>query len=214
MIEAQAQEDLKIAESVFRLHTNGVRSEWRSTLAGPTDALAQASRAADVIVAGGSVAGRGDGDRVADTAQIAIQSARPVLVTPNSGGELQGRRIVLAWKDTREARRAVTDSMPLLLSADEVMVCEVCEDDQTEYAQARTLDVARALERRGATPTAKVLTAHEGQVADALNTEANAFEADLIVAGCYGHSRIHEWLFGGVTRSLLHKPECFLLLSH
>jgi nucleotide-binding universal stress UspA family protein len=123
-------------------------------------------------------------------------------------------RILVAWKDTREARRAILDALPLLQKAVEVNVVEIIEDGSTPAAvKTRVDDVVTWLgghniKARGSAPAA---------VEDAsaqIETIASTIQADLIVAGAYGHTRFSEWAFGGVTRDLLTKSTRCSVLSH
>ena len=122
--------------------------------------------------------------------------------------------MVVAWKDTREARRALADSLPLLKRADEVLVLEVCDADLMEDAQLHTAAVAEHLRRYGISARPKAISAGRNEAADLIHRNAVEIGADLIVAGAYGHSRLGEWMFGGVTRDLLVRPERFVLMSH
>jgi nucleotide-binding universal stress UspA family protein len=186
---------------------------WLSGVDAPTPTLAAASRAADLIVAGGAPRRGASPYRDVAPAELALQAGRPVLVAPPAAPVLRGDRVVVAWRDTREARRALSDAAPFLDAALEVLVLEVCEADGD--ARIRTDDVAGALRRRGvASVTAKVAAPGHAPASTRILDEARAFGADLIVLGCYGHTRLGEWVFGGVTRDLLAQDEAYLLLSH
>ena len=211
-LEALVQDNLKRAEANFRAQTEGLQTEWLALQELPAPALARLSRRADLIVAGG--APLDSFTRSADTAELIMRCGRPVLVAPPRGGKLRGEAVVVAWKDTRESRRAVADSLPFLKAAEAVSVVEVCGKDGSAGAELNTFDVVQYLRRHGVTAHAKVVVAPPERVATELNIIAQAIDGDLIVAGAYGHTRLGEWLFGGVTRSLLHEPERFALLSH
>jgi nucleotide-binding universal stress UspA family protein len=137
-----------------------------------------------------------------------------VLVVPPGIDTLRAERVVIGWKDSREARRALQDSLPLLHEAKFVAVVEVCEKGIEAIARRRVDDVAGYLTRHRIS-VGSVLAAHaEGSVADELLRVAKAEGADLIVTGAYGHSRLGEWIFGGVTRDLLaSSPVCCLLAN-
>jgi nucleotide-binding universal stress UspA family protein len=207
-------EDLKLAESRFQTEAAGLRSHWVTSRDLPVRALADVSRGADLIVAGGAPPSRGDLYKVADTAQLVVLSGRPVLIAPAAGGVLSGSAVVVAWKDTREARRALADSLPFLKAAQSVVVMEVCDKDSSEWAEVRTSAVVKHLRRHGVEATPKVEVGAPDEAAGEIRATAAEVGADLIVAGGYGHSRLGEWIFGGVTRDLLHEPEHFVLLSH
>jgi nucleotide-binding universal stress UspA family protein len=209
------EERLKTARETFcsAVEGSGLRADWASGLQLPVPALSAASRAADIIVAGGAPRKDHDPYRDAVPAELAIASGRPVLVAPSKAPPLSAKRIVLAWKDTREARRALSDAMPFLEAAERVEVVEVCDPADAAQAKIRVDDVAGALVRRGVRAEAKV-AAHAHPDAHEMLRQASLAGADLIVAGAYGHSRMGEWVFGGFTRDLLAQDGAYLLLSH
>jgi nucleotide-binding universal stress UspA family protein len=179
----------------------------------PAPALACASRAADLIIAGGAPRQAQDPYKIASPVELAMTSGRPVLVAPPEAPGLSAKQVVLAWKDTREARRALSDALPFLHRADLVEVVEVSAAAELEQADIRTRDVAAALQRRGIKAEAKVVE-HARVEAHQVLREASHIGADLIVAGAYGHTRLGEWVFGGFTRDLLLQDDCYLVLSH
>jgi nucleotide-binding universal stress UspA family protein len=187
---------------------------WLSGIENPGPAMAAASRAADLIVLGGVPRGHDNSYRDGAPAEVAMQAGRPVLVAPPTAPKLAANRIVVAWKDAREARRALSDSLPFLDAAEGVLVLEVGDKDGLDDARIRTDDVVGALTHRGAKAEAKVVPHAHATASQHILEEASAFGADLIVLGCYGHSRFGEWAFGGVTRDLLAQDEVYLLLSH
>ena len=122
---------------------------------------------------------------------------------------LSAKRVVIAWKDAREARRAVRDALPLLKAADEVLVVAVGES-----GRAGALDVKEHLDGHGINARTLVQARRESAVADDLIRAAEREGADLMVAGAYGHSRTREWILGGVTRDLLDHAPIPCLLAH
>lgn len=206
---------LATAEKTFRCKSAGADIEWRSVEGYPAPAIARSARGADLIVCGGRPLGRLDPYATASTAELVLTCGRPVLVAPPTGGRVFGDAVVVAWKDTREARRAVADALPFLAKAETVVVLAVCEEDEeVEAARAQTADVAAWLRRHGVVAKGKVRVAPSDQTRLEIEAEADLVDADLIVAGAYGHSRMGEWVFGGVTNDLLHHPERFVLFSH
>ena len=185
---------------------------WESGVRPPIEAVAEASRGADLIVVGAGDARRENSYEDAPTGELIIAAGRPVLVVPKHAKPFVGDKVVLAWKDSREARRAMSDAMPFFKRAESVMVLEVCGKDDVADAELRTKDVVTALARHGVSAVAKVALGHGD--AEQIAHEADAFGADLIVAGGYGHSRLGEWVFGGVTRSLMAQDARYVLLSH
>jgi nucleotide-binding universal stress UspA family protein len=207
-------QNLRKAEALFVEKAKGLEAQWTAVEDTPAAAMARISRGADLIVAGGSPLDYRDGYRWCDPGKLMLETGRPVLVVPPHGAKLRLEAAVIAWKDTRESRRALADALPLLACADEVVVLEVCGERETEDAEVHTAAVVRGLTRHGVKARPKVVPAPPERVAVELNIEAQAIGADLIVAGGYGHSRMGEWVFGGVTYDLLHHPERFVLFSH
>jgi nucleotide-binding universal stress UspA family protein len=207
--------ELKGAADRFDAASANIRSGaiWESGLDLPAQAVARSSRAADLIVASVGPGGRNDPYRDAGPADLALLTGRPVLVAHAGSAPLSAKRIVLAWKDTREARRAMSDAMPFLESAESVLVLEVCPEEDKDEAKIRTDEVVEALRRHKVTAEAKVVI-HQHADSSQVVLQAKAFGADLIIAGAYGHSRLGEWVFGGMTRDLLRQDDCYVLLSH
>ncbi|WP_374470528.1 universal stress protein [Phenylobacterium sp.] len=210
----QVKADLANAETAFRRDAAGADLEWRVVDLTPVKALAQAARAADLIVVTADEGKSGDIYNTADPSEVILTAGRPVLVAPPGDGHLRADKILVAWKDTREARRAVADALPFLTRAEDVLVLAISGDEGAEAARAAVEDVAEALRRHGAPARSAVTGAPDASVADELNAEAAAMGADLIVAGAYGHSRTVEWVLGGATRALMRRPQRYLLLSH
>ena len=178
-----------------------VEAGWREALDNPTRALAETSRAADLIVTGAvKGAGTGDAYRRVDPGSIVLQAGRPLLVVARDAEHVPGKNVVVAWKDTREARRAVVDAIPLLKSADKVTVVAVVpEVDQ--WVRASLADVVAFLGTHRIKATPELIEGNDEHLT--LFRSLDNSGADLIVSGAYGHSRLREWAFGGVTRSLL-----------
>ena len=212
-LQAYIDADLKAAEAAFEAEARNTRRQLVKYQGRPAPTLAAMARGADVIVARGGLAASGSA-RQANAAELAIASGRPVLVAPVGAARLRAEVVVVAWKDTRESRRALSDALPLLKSARDVLILAICEAGQTGDLEAEVQDVLAGLRRHDVSARIKVVNDHAGAAADRIDEEAAAIGADLVVAGCYGRTRFNEWLFGGVTRDLLEAPERFLLLSH
>ena len=183
--------------------------EWRSALESPGELLLREARAADLLIIGRR---RSDGDD--DPGVIVLRAGRPVLLVPDTVAALPLRRVVVAWKDTRECRRAVRDALPLLQQAKEVLLVEVAEGESQSQAKKNLADVAAYLVRHRVIVAAEVCRRPRGPVAAELLHVVDEERADLIVAGGYGHSRLGEWIFGGVTRELLTASPVCCMLSH
>ncbi|MCX4194929.1 DEAD/DEAH box helicase [Methylobacterium organophilum] len=120
-----------------------------------------------------------------------------------------GRRIVVAWKDTPEARRAVSGALPFLRSAGQVFVVTTGQGARLEGAE----EVAAHLKLHGAAVTTHLLTTAVSDGEEILRF-AREQQADLIVMGAYGHSRLREWAFGGATRDILQANSLCCLMAH
>lgn len=213
LLQEQVNNDLQAAEKNFRRDAEGAEFEWRSAQDYPNRAMARSARAADLLVA--SPRSRAAITSSVDPAELAMNAGRPVLLTPDDAPRsLQGKAIVVAWKDTREARRAVADALPFLRRAEDVIVQAVCEQEDNDFAVFETGDVVAALKRHGVAARPSVAHAAGRDVPSVLARAAEQASADLIVAGAYGHSRAREWVAGGVTYELMHRPPCFVLFSH
>lgn len=208
--------ELQEAEAAFRaaLGVGTLSVEWRSSVTTPplADYLASQARCADLIVTRVQPADFFDPSRHVGIGEVVMRSGRPVLVVPADVGGLPLDRVVVAWKDTREARRAVADALPLLALAKHVTVAEVAGQDDHAHAMARVQDVATWLARHGIL-AAPLVTAWGADETGRLGALLDEQKADLVVAGAYGHSRLREWAFGGITRELLMGNRC-ALLSH
>jgi len=188
------------------------KPEWRSALDFPVDMLTREARSADLIVIGQK--GSGNDYRSVDPGEAILKMGRPTLVVPEGEGTLRADHIVVGWKDTREARRAVRDALQFLQRATRVTIVEACGDGEDKAALGRLDDVARYLSRHRVEAGPRVLVRQKGSGAAQLIDVAREEHADLLVTGAYGHSRLGEWVFGGMTRELLLTSPICCLMSH
>jgi nucleotide-binding universal stress UspA family protein len=186
--------------------------EWRSALELPHELVSREARAADLIIVGTRHTG-GNRQDLVDPGAILLRAGRPVLVVPAAAAPPQLRRVLVAWKDTRECRRALRDALPFLQRAKEVLILGI-DEGQRETARIHLADVAGYLRRHGVVVTGEVWRQTRGPVATELFHLVRDEAADLIVAGGYGHSRLGEWIFGGVTHELLGSTPVCCMLSH
>lgn len=135
---------------------------------------------------------------------VLFESGRPCLfVPPGLAAPLRHTRILVAWKNTREAAAALAAALPLLRQADEVRVAVIEENGASEERrEAPDEDIGRYLSRHGVSAEVRLVDGWT-DVAGAILNEAERMGADLIVMGAYGHSRLREWALGGVTRDIL-----------
>jgi nucleotide-binding universal stress UspA family protein len=211
------RERLAVLEAEFRSALSIVTNlQWRAQMtAGPTSHyLAAEARAADLLVANSEAGDRkGSTSSEIDVSDLVMRGGRPILLAPPGVRGLKLTRTLVCWKDSRESRRAVADALPILKASRAVDVVELVSEQEIEAARTRLADVGDWLYRHGveanclATPLTGVESAHLAAIAEDLG-------ADLIVAGAFGHSRLREWAFGGVTQDLLVRSERCAFVSH
>jgi nucleotide-binding universal stress UspA family protein len=215
---ARINEGIAQAEAQFRSAVTGrcPNVSWRS-VDGKTslgDDVVKMACSVDLIITGpDSHFSTINASRGVVVSDLILGAGRPVLLVPLEAEEPDLRRVVVAWKDTREARRATLDALPLLAMAERVTIVEVAKGEDLPAARSGLADVKEWLGRHGVTSKATVL-ASIGDDGAQLRTFARENEASVIVAGAYGHGRLREWYLGGVTRDLVVHPERCSLVSH
>jgi nucleotide-binding universal stress UspA family protein len=149
--------------------------------------------------------------------QVLLRIGRPVLLVPYAGEfTTHGSNVLVAWRDTRESARALNDALPLLRRARKVSVVSfkhVGEAAEPHFSEQQLNNVQEWLARHGVNsqPSQEVTNIDTGE---AILSHAADLSADLIVSGAYGHSRLSEFVLGGVTRTLLSHMTVPVLMSH
>jgi nucleotide-binding universal stress UspA family protein len=176
--------------------------EWRSAQTRPVPYILQQARRADLLVVGARSETIVDPCAAADPSDLVMQAGRPLIVVPPTVEWLDLRSVLMAWKDVREARRAVFDALPILAAAKDVTIAEIAEQG-THRADAlsHVADVASWLQGHGIMAGTFVPDAEAG-VTEQLDRIAADVGAGAVIAGAYGHSRFREWILSGVTRHL------------
>lgn len=206
-------------EKIFAARTSGagVSAEWRTmeSLSGDSALCALASaRAADLVIA----AQTDPAERSTQTANIdhlLFETGRPALFVPYTG-QVKNifPRILVAWNGTRESSRAAFDALPFILEAEQTEVLTVdAPDTSGELREGAGADIAAALARHGANVTVTNENSTGIGVSAAIEKRAVEINADLLVMGAYGHSRLREFLFGGVTREMLKSMPVAIFMS-
>lgn len=205
--------DLPIAEHRFYELTASVQAGvgWISGMDTPARALALHARGADLIVTSRPQAGA---DWAPSTSDLVMEAGAPVLVAADPARPLNAKRILVAWKDGREARRALSDAMPWLKQAEAVVVAAIGGDVSATIDNAGLAEIVDRLARLGVAATAEVTPRRRGTIAEALEQAADRHGAEMIVSGAYGHARMREWMLGGVTEDLLAASSKCVLFSH
>jgi nucleotide-binding universal stress UspA family protein len=176
------------------------------------------SRAADLVIVSQATDGS-DPPMLTDVPQrLALESGRPVLVVPTAWkGTAFGERVSIAWNNSREAARAVFDSLPLLKRASSIKIITAGEDrdDDDGVPRLTAADIAASLDRHGLKTEIDPLGAADtGTAGASLLARAAANRSDLLVMGAYGHSRMREFILGGATRHVLKNMTMPVLMSH
>jgi len=220
IIEAQkhaSAADLARTEAEFTKQTTkaGIRNvEWRAAIDDPVEAMTLHARYADLLVIGQFDASEGSNMAADFPERLVLAAGRPVLILPSVGNfPTIGKRILVAWSGTREATRAVTDAIPLLQRADKVHVMAVNPKDG-EHGNVPGADIGLYLARHDVRVEVKTDQGAEIDVGNELLSRAADLDADLIVMGGYGHSRLKEWVLGGATRTILESMTAPVLMSH
>ena len=181
------------------------------------DAMVQHGRYSDLVVVGQSSREVGfEGVAFDLPQQVLLHGGVPVLIVPCHGAFADvGRRVLVAWKDTREAARALRDALPILKRSERVVLLELGEARRKPIAVELANATATWLAGHGVAAERRTETgAIEVGLGDELLSRAADLGADLIVMGGYGHGRAREWALGGVTRHLLDHMTVPTLMSH
>jgi nucleotide-binding universal stress UspA family protein len=214
--------ELSAAEAEFRSAFSGtafsgsaVSPGWHAATIYQTNAdfVSQHAREADLIITAGGISTHPPSTRSANTGDLLMQAGRPVLLLPRGFARFSVAHALVAWKDTRETRRAIADALPLLKIAEHVVLAQFVLTDVMDEARTELESVSRWLRSHGV-QAESITNPSVGEDPTSLSALIEEKNADLVVAGAYGHSRLTEWVLGGVTRDLLlHASHCSLL-SH
>jgi len=185
-------------------------AEWRMETGEEPTWLADHGRAADMLVVGRAR----NGEEVAiDVLEAALMwTGRPMLIAPPKARTENSGVVTIAWKDRPEAARAVAAAQPFLRTADQVIILAVAEDERTNEVSCERLRYALCWQN--SRTTVQHLKPGDGPAVDVLLEAAAAANADMLVMGGYGHSRLREVIFGGFTRRVLSHADLPVLMAH
>lgn len=214
IFEAQREANHAIAERLQAafdkaLAGTGLSSVWRDEEGDAARLYARAAATVDLVITGQEVGDMLDAVVPNVTEHLVTEAGGPVLMLPPGGldGPL-GRRVMIGWNGTKEAKRALVDALPFLKAADQVWLATVGD------AEAVRLDRARRMLGRHDVEAKELVLADNGQEAGAqLLEQAQANDADLLVMGAYSRSRLREMILGGATRHVLHNASMPVLFS-
>jgi len=188
----------------------GVESDWLTLNGDQSMALIAAVHRADLTLFPKS-AQVCLGEHTIGAASLALAAGGPVLVLPQDGyAPPVGKRVLIAWNGSREAARALRDAWPLIAAADErhVLIVAPTGDEVADQQLQRLFD------RRGCKANFIFDAGRDETAAKALDRQVVELDADLVVMGLYGHSRLQEVVLGGVSRHMLSELRVPLLVSH
>ncbi|MBI4366941.1 MAG: universal stress protein [Deltaproteobacteria bacterium] len=220
-IESQrAESDKKARKAVARFEQAvaraGVSAESRilsASISGAADQLGRLGRRFDLVVVGQAGGDKSAADEVVDEG-VLFDSGRPVIFVPyiqKAGLKLD--RVMLCWDGSRAAARAIADSMPFLHKAKQMEIVMVsAKPGKTDGVAG--VDLGQHLARHGLQVNVKRITSPDLDITSTILSHAADSSADMIVMGGYGHSRLREFILGGVTRGILKTMTVPALMSH
>jgi len=189
--------------------THGPSASWMEKTGREGVVLTAVTRVHDLVVLGNVGGGLGLASSLAG--DILLGGGRPVVLATDKVPD-SFDTILIAWKDTAESARAVSASMPLLARANRVVIVQVAENKDTTSASSKAL--AESLRWHDIDVEVIFLAQTESSVFDSVMMTADVVNADLLVMGGYGRSRIGEFIFGGLTQSVLAAPKLPVFLCH
>lgn len=213
LAEAREVEELldQAGERFAQVAANLDVADWRSEYTDPVAFLNLNARVADVVIVGPLPPQGPELTALSlDPEEALVGAGRPVLYSPGGLEAWRGERALVAWKDCKEARRALYEALPFLAQAQEVAVAAFTEDEGDEGLD----DVVSWLESHGVTAVPYVEQARFGGIGQALIQHAQEIGADYIVAGAFSRTRGQERVFGGVTVDLLRMSPVPVLFAH
>jgi nucleotide-binding universal stress UspA family protein len=220
LIELQREENSKVAKAAIdRFETGtkaaGVSAETRvldATLGGAAALFGQIARRFDVAVVGQAQREHGASEQLMIEGAL-FESGRPVVVVPYIQREgLKLDRVIACWDGGRMSARAIADAMPFLERAKAVDIVIVAEERKND--EITGANMTEHLARHGITANVKRIARGDLAIADVILDYAADSGADFIVMGGYGHSRLREFILGGVTRGILGSMTVPVLMSH
>ena len=183
------------------------------SFAGAGEQFGQIARRFDLAIVGQAEPDKGAVEELIAESTL-FESGRPVILVPYiQRAPLKLDRVMACWDGSRQAARAIADAMPLLERAGLVKVVIVA-NERGKQDEIPGADMGQHLARHGLKVDIKRISEGSIDVADALLSHAADFSADFIVMGGYGHSRLREFVLGGVTHSILRSMTAPVLMSH
>ena len=193
-----------------RLAIEDVSWDWVDAMGRLSTSLRRASRFADLIVVNRRLDAFPIPDMRAVAGEVIVKSGKPVLAVPDDAQGLDPDFAIVAFNGSPSAITAMQRAVPLLQRSRQVILTEIAApDDESDVEEA-----ARYLSRYGIRPRIERIAPGIDGIGQTLIGEARRHGAGLVVAGGFGHMRLHEALFGGVTRELLTHCPCPVFVAH
>ncbi|HEY7301797.1 MAG TPA: universal stress protein [Xanthobacteraceae bacterium] len=221
LIDVQREENRKAAEvaaSRFEAaaKAGSISAETRildASLAGAPDLFGRIARRYDIAVVGQARREQGASEELLIEGAL-FGSGRPIVVVPYTHKEgLKLDRVLICWDGSRPAARAIADAIPLLARAKTVEIVVVI-GERDKSGELTGTNMRRHLVRHGIETEIKHIVASGGVAQNAILAHAAASGATFMVMGGYGHSRLREFILGGVTRGILKSMPVPVLMSH
>lgn len=216
--EKLAQENIDIVKRKFldQAASKGLQGEWHCFRDAGVSKLRRLARYTDI-----AIVGQVDPDMPEEALSfrpedLILASGRPTIVVPYIGalGQIT-RSIVIAWDGRREAARAVGDALPLLREAQSVQILSIdLRPEGASDADGSAPDLIGFLADHGVEAKSHLLASGDIGAADLLLSQLTDLGADLLVMGCYGHSRVRELFLGGMTKEILRHMTVPVFMSH
>ena len=215
-LENQAAERAEAARQLYERRclgdgqeglASGVTTAFKEVIGRPYDCVARAGRLFDLLVIERPDETENGGYPLVLEAAL-FESGRAVLLAPRVAPATLGRSLAVAWNDTGEAAAALGAALPFLARAEAVTLMTVCD-----HCDADPAEVAQYLARHDVTAKIRSLEPDHRPVGEQILDEAAADGADMLVMGAYGHSRLREFVLGGVTRSIVQEAGLPVLMA-
>jgi nucleotide-binding universal stress UspA family protein len=214
--EAGVKADEAAASAAFEKAVKGrhLMTEWRTADGFVDGEVSVQSRYADLVVVG-----QAEPEQTATPSDlpesVALATGRPVLVVPYIGAKPPGKVVLLCWNASREAARAATDALPFLKAAEKVVLLAINpEASAAGHGAEPGTDAAAWLSRHGVKVSVQRDVAPDADVGSVILSRAADHDADLVVMGIYGHSRMREMVLGGASRTLLGSMTVPVFMAH
>lgn len=198
----------RLAKETVRWEVRSTDKIWQT----PGEQAVPHARFADLIVLGLDRELTDFEDRLFSA--LLVESGVPMMMVPKHGGPSGFERAVVAWKDAREASRAVHDAIPLLKQSRTVDVLVIDPAPEGSHRHGAEALIVSHLERHGLRPNLVRRCDVDGGAGPAILDYTREAGADYIVAGGYGRRRASEFAFGGVTRTLMKHSPVPVLFAH